>query len=179
MYIWQQDWISRWALYSPEQIAVSEEDSKATYSYAQLNQSANQIARLMYHTYKINKGDRIGVIADFSINYVALMSAAQKTGFVLVPINYRLTQYEISDILIDASPKMILCQNKYLHLVTDKHQEILFSIDILKDIKEDKESKEEIDVMNLYLRLIEQLAEANKKIKEYQERLTNLRYCLR
>jgi|Laugresbdmm110sd_1035091.scaffolds.fasta_scaffold00843_9 type I restriction enzyme M protein len=37
----------------------------------------------------------------------------------------------------------------------------------LKDIKADKEAKEEVDILNLYLKLNEQLSEANKKLKEY------------
>jgi type I restriction enzyme M protein len=41
----------------------------------------------------------------------------------------------------------------------------------LKDIKADKEAKEEIDILNLYLKLNEQLSEANKKIKEYSAEL--------
>lgn len=41
----------------------------------------------------------------------------------------------------------------------------------LKNIKTDKEAKEEIDVLNLYLKLNEQQSEANKKIKEYSAEL--------
>jgi len=41
----------------------------------------------------------------------------------------------------------------------------------LKDIKTDKEAKEEIDVLNLYLKLNEQQSEANKKIKEFAAEL--------
>jgi type I restriction enzyme M protein len=41
----------------------------------------------------------------------------------------------------------------------------------LRDIKNDKEAKEEIDVLNLYLKLNEQQSEANKKIKEYAAEL--------
>jgi type I restriction enzyme M protein len=41
----------------------------------------------------------------------------------------------------------------------------------LKDIKADKGAKEEIDVLNLYLKLNEQQSEANKKIKEYAAEL--------
>jgi len=37
----------------------------------------------------------------------------------------------------------------------------------IKEIKSDKESKEELEILNQYLRLSEQLAEANKKIKDY------------
>jgi type I restriction enzyme M protein len=41
----------------------------------------------------------------------------------------------------------------------------------LKDIKTDKEAKEEVDILNLYLKLNEQQTEANKKIKEYAAEL--------
>jgi type I restriction enzyme M protein len=41
----------------------------------------------------------------------------------------------------------------------------------LRDIKTDKESKEEIDILNQYLKLNEQYSEANKKIKEYAAEL--------
>jgi len=41
----------------------------------------------------------------------------------------------------------------------------------LKDVKADKEAKEEIDVLNVYLKLNEQQSEANKKIKEYTAEL--------
>jgi type I restriction enzyme M protein len=41
----------------------------------------------------------------------------------------------------------------------------------LKDIKKDKESIEEVAVLNLYLKLNEQQSEANKKIKEYTAEL--------
>jgi type I restriction enzyme M protein len=41
----------------------------------------------------------------------------------------------------------------------------------LKDIKIDKEAKEELDILNLYLKLNEQQLEANKKIKEYAAEL--------
>ncbi len=41
----------------------------------------------------------------------------------------------------------------------------------LKDIKTDKEAKEEVDILILYLKLNEQQSEANKKIKEYTAEL--------
>ncbi len=41
----------------------------------------------------------------------------------------------------------------------------------LKDIKKDKESIEEVAVLNLYLKLNEQQSEANKKLKEYTAEL--------
>jgi type I restriction enzyme M protein len=44
----------------------------------------------------------------------------------------------------------------------------------LKDVKTDKEAKEEVEILNLYLRLNQQQSEANKKIKEYAAELDKL-----
>ncbi len=117
MNVWQQDWISRWALYSPDRIAIFEEESGKSISYAQLNYKSNGIADYLKNQLQVHKGDRIAVIAEFSIEYICLFGAAQKLGFILVPINYRLAQAEVSDILHDSSPKMIFADDKYDHLI--------------------------------------------------------------
>jgi fatty-acyl-CoA synthase len=124
MNVWQQDWISKWALYSPNKIAIQEQESGKEITYKSLNDCANGIVQFLSSQYKILKGDRLAVLAEYNIEYVALFSAAQKAGFIIVPINYRLAQAEVSDILLDASPKLILTQNKYDHLVSQDFDKI-------------------------------------------------------
>ncbi len=51
-----------------------------------------------------------------------------------MPINYRLAQAEVSDILHDASPKLILTQNKYDHLVSQDFANINQDYTILTTI---------------------------------------------
>lgn len=117
MKMWQQDWISRWALYSPNKCALKEQDSGHEITYGDLNKKGNGIALHFQMIHHIQKGDRIAVIAEYTIDYIALFSAAQKLGFILVPLNYRLAQAEITEIIHDASPAMILVEDKYLHLI--------------------------------------------------------------
>ena len=134
MNIWQQDWISRWALYSPDRPAIHEQDSGNSITYAELNLKANGIAKYLKSQYQVDKGDRIAIIADFNIDYVALFAAAQKAGFIIVPVNYRLAQAEIKDILVDSSPKILLADEKYDHLISDDYSSIKISYDILDAI---------------------------------------------
>lgn len=117
MKVWQQDWISKWALYSPDKIAIQELESGKEISYSALNGKANGIVQYLDLNFGIGKGDRVVVLAEYNIEYIALFSAAQKAGFIIVPINYRLAQAEVTDILLDAAPKLILTQKKYEHLV--------------------------------------------------------------
>ena len=134
MDIWQQDWISKWALYSPNKIAIQEHESGKEITYKSLNDCANGIAQYLNSEYNIVKGDRVAVLAEYDIEYVALFSASQKAGFIIVPINYRLAQAEVIDIIRDASPKLILTQNKYDHLVCQDFANINQDYNVLNTI---------------------------------------------
>jgi len=134
MNLWQQDWISKWALYSPNKIAIQEHESGKEITYKSLNDCANGIAQYLNSEYNIVKGDRVAVLAEYDIEYVALFSASQKAGFIIVPINYRLAQAEVIDIIRDASPKLIFTQNKFNHLVSQDFAKINQDYGILSTI---------------------------------------------
>ena len=136
MKMWQHDWISRWALYSPEKLAIKEQDSDMEITYASLNKKANGILNQLQAMYHITSGDRIAVFAEYSIDYIALFSAAQKLGFAIVPLNYRLALPEITEILHDSAPRLILVENKFRHLVANEFSNISHDFSILGEMKE-------------------------------------------
>lgn len=90
----QFDWIGKWANYSPEKVAINDIITGESATYSKLNHRAETIAANLYHKYGIKKGDRIAVLSPFSVNLIALFGAAQKAGFILVPLNFRLTASE-------------------------------------------------------------------------------------
>jgi long-chain acyl-CoA synthetase len=55
----------------------------------------------------LRKGDRIGVLAQNSLEYVYLYGAAAKLGAIMLPMNWRLSSQEVEYILSDGSPKVI------------------------------------------------------------------------
>jgi len=118
MRAWQQDWIKKWDVYSPDKIAVKEFESGRTVTYRNIHQQAGQLAFLLMEKYNIKAGDRIGVLADFCIEYVILFNAAQKAGFILIPLNYRLAGQELKYIIEDAIPAIIISEDKYNHLLS-------------------------------------------------------------
>ncbi len=127
MKIWQQDWISRWALYSPERIAIQEQGSERSVTYRDLNEMANGIASYLTRSLAIKKGDRIVVLAEYSIEYIALFSAAQKTGLIIVPLNYRLSAPEIKEIIDNADPVWIYYQDTFEHLLPKDRRKTLLN----------------------------------------------------
>ncbi|KXK40211.1 MAG: o-succinylbenzoate--CoA ligase [Bacteroidetes bacterium OLB9] len=127
MEMWQQDWIAKWAIYSPNKIALQEHESGKAITYADLHYKACGIAAYLRTHHHIQKGDRIVVVAEFSIDYVALFSAAQKAGFIIVPVNYRLAMAEVKHIIEDAAPVLVLYDPHYAHILPHIGTEIILS----------------------------------------------------
>lgn len=121
------DWIAKWSTYSSQKIALVETDTNASITYGELNQKAEQLVRYLSSVYNLKKGSCVAMLAEFSINTFVLFAAAQKAGFILVPINYRLTHNEVLYILEDSEPELVLFEEKYHALIegTELHTEEL------------------------------------------------------
>ncbi len=115
------DWSAKWRLYSPRQLAVKEALSSRQMTYAELDAAACRVA-LALTSRGINRGDRLAILAEFSLEYIVLFAAAQKTGIVLVPLNYRLASREIDYLLGDAAPALLLFSPKFKTLLEEAPQ---------------------------------------------------------
>ncbi len=109
------DWISKWALYTPNKIALKESDRGIGLSYGQLNQVSNHLAIHLVTEFQLTKGDRVVVLAENCLEYFMLFSAAQKTGIILVPFNYRLTTSELQYLFTHTEPRLTIVEDKFLH----------------------------------------------------------------
>ncbi len=109
----ERDWTAKWALYRPDHIAVKEWETGRTLTYEQLNRLANRLSWHLTRHISIKTGDRIAVLAENCLEYLLLFAAAQKTGAILVPLNYRLTSSEIDYQLENTAPSLVLWEAKY------------------------------------------------------------------
>jgi acyl-CoA synthetase (AMP-forming)/AMP-acid ligase II len=71
------------------------------YTYAEYNAEVNRIANGLL-AYGVEKGDKIGILMKNSDQFAFAYFGILKAGAVAVPINFRLTAYEISYILNDS-----------------------------------------------------------------------------
>ncbi len=113
------DWCAKWALYSPDQMALKEFESGKTLTYSQWNHHSNELASLLQTQYKINKGDRIAILSENCLENLILFAAACKLGFILVPLNYRLSSSEIEYLLNDSSPSLLYVESKFRELLNE------------------------------------------------------------
>lgn len=110
------DWSSRWKQYSPTQLAVKEALTGRAMTYAELDAAACRLAQL-FSTQGLQAGDRVAVLSEFCLEYIVLFTAAQKTGIVLVPLNYRLAPREIDYLLGDSDPALLVYAPKFAELL--------------------------------------------------------------
>ena len=122
------DWISKWALYSPDHIALEEHGTNSKINYADLNQFADNLSFYLTHDLKLMQGDRIACLSLYSIDYVILLVACQKTGIILVPLNYRLSSSELTEILDDADVRYIYSQENFKNLISSQFHALILDI---------------------------------------------------
>jgi fatty-acyl-CoA synthase len=106
------DWLKRWAEYAPKHVALRDPNGRRDLTYADLYKLSTQIA----HELKargVKKGDRVGVLAKNSLEYVVLLFGAQRTGAILLPMNHRLAKPEIEYILTDSTPTLVLAEEEF------------------------------------------------------------------
>lgn len=108
-----QDWIARWAKYSPNAIAIHDLDQQQELTYHELHVWIDKIATCLKSVLDVQKGDRICVLSMNRWEYVVLFFACQRLGSILVPLNYRLAVAEMNYQLKDAQPSVFIYEEQY------------------------------------------------------------------
>lgn len=126
------DWLKRWNMYSPKSIAIKDGDTGRELSYAELFTLAQSGAHYLKEKYQIKKGDRVAVLATNELEYVFLFFALQRLGAIMVPVNFRLTEREITHIITDCSPRLVLCQEAHLEMISRLSRQLEFSFLLLQ-----------------------------------------------
>jgi fatty-acyl-CoA synthase len=110
------DWLHKRALLTPERIALQDAASGATVTYRQWNASANRTAHFL-RSLGVQRGDRVAVYAANSLAYLDVWQACSKIGAILQNVNWRLTVSEITQLVQDAAPCVLLYSADYAESV--------------------------------------------------------------
>lgn len=113
----ETDWLRKWAQYSPEAIALKDADSGREFTYRQFFHIADRLAVLLIERHGIEPGDRIALLAQNELECIFLFFAAQRARAILVPLNHRLAAREISHILQDCTPRLLVFQRQFSPLI--------------------------------------------------------------
>lgn len=107
----ETDWIGKWAMYSPDAVAIADDDTGESLTYAQAHERIRRLAAVLASRHGITRGDRVALLAQNDPSTLLLFSATQHLGALLVPINTRLAAREVAHILDDCAPKLVVAES--------------------------------------------------------------------
>ena len=87
-------------------------------AYRELNERVNRLANGLIAR-GIGPGDRVGILAENSIDFVAVVLAVAKTGAALVPMNFRYSGDEIAYVVGNCAPRVIFTGGGYTAKMLD------------------------------------------------------------
>lgn len=115
----QTDWISKWALYSPDAVMLQDDETGSSITYGEASRMMHRTAHMLQKIYGVKPGDRVAVLALNHMEYVVLFFAIQKLGAILVPLNFRLAAPELAYQLEDSSPYLLLLESDFVPTIKE------------------------------------------------------------
>lgn len=88
-----------------------------SFSFRDIHLRANALVRYFLEL-GISSGDRVALLAKNESQFLEIQVACMRAGVILVPINFRLAEPEVSFILGDCEPKLVMVTPEFHSLVT-------------------------------------------------------------
>jgi len=101
------DWVAHHAARRPDSPALRCAEDGRTVSWAELDDRVGRLAALL-GALGVTKGDRVALIAENDPRVFEAQFAAMRCGALFVPLNWRLTTHEITQICVDCTPRVLL-----------------------------------------------------------------------
>jgi fatty-acyl-CoA synthase len=114
---WELDWVENRARLSPNKKAIIDEDSNKSWTYEAVNNRSSSVAGWL-KSQGVKKGDRVALLSPNDISYFDLLLACGKIGAIFVPLNWRLSEHELNEILLDCSPLLLGIHQKFENMFT-------------------------------------------------------------
>ncbi|MCK1204314.1 AMP-binding protein [Streptococcus uberis] len=106
------DWFKGRSQLLPDKIAVIDGQTERSYTYDELNQRAEKLAAYLLKQ-KIEVGDRVALVSKNSVAHLDFLFACTKIGAIFVPLNWRLMQEELRDIVKDCQPSFMAYSQEF------------------------------------------------------------------
>jgi fatty-acyl-CoA synthase len=114
-----QDWLKYWSIHSPQNMALVDGETDEKWTYKELWSRSQSGAVYLENKCGIKKGDRILYVGQNDLSVLNLYFSAIRLGAILVPVNYRLTATEVSYIIDNAQPSLIVHDDLFENLTKE------------------------------------------------------------
>ncbi len=102
------DWLARREMLSPDaQALIDAQRDYAPVTYREWNRAANRTANWLA-ALGVGRGDLVAVLSMNCVEYLDIWFACGKLGAIMQTLNWRLTSNELSALLLDATPLVLI-----------------------------------------------------------------------
>ena len=116
------------------------------FTYKGLGLLSRKIAKYLIETLEIKKGEGIAILSESKPEYGACVFASTLTGGVTIPLDIKLSEYELKSILSDCLPSVLFVSQHYLNTALNLQKEI----PAIKHVILIDEVYHNSDVINIY-----------------------------
>ena len=106
------DLLAERARLTPERMALVSVETGERLTYAALDELSRRAAGALAAA-GVRSGDRYGILAHNSVEYVALFFAAAKSGAIAVPLSTRATPHELAGIVADCGMTVLFYSDEF------------------------------------------------------------------
>ncbi|MFW9991086.1 MAG: class I adenylate-forming enzyme family protein [Candidatus Odinarchaeota archaeon] len=115
------DIVQVYAQITPDKLAFK--DQRRSITFKEFNERTSKLANAFLDL-GLQKGDRISVLLNNSIEFVEIYVAAAKSGLVIVPINFRLTAKEGLYIAQNSGVKAAITEKRFIEITSTIREEM-------------------------------------------------------
>ena len=94
------------------------------FTYRGVGLLSRKLAYYLLTELKVKKGDRLAILSESKPEYGACVFASVISGMITVPLDIKLTKYELKSILTDCEPSIILVSKNYIEMAEYLKNEI-------------------------------------------------------
>jgi len=110
---------AKYAGLDPDREALVDVPNNRRITYGELDRRVRRLANGFVDGLGLHKGDRVAVIARNCIEYMEVYYACARVGLIAQPINWRLGVQEMSRILADGEPRVVVLSGEYSTLQSE------------------------------------------------------------
>jgi fatty-acyl-CoA synthase len=103
-----RDWVESNARRFGAEPALEDVDDGDVLTWAQLEDRVARVAGMLSEQFGVGRGDRVLVLAEGDPRVFEVMFACMRLGAIMVPLNWRLTPVELTELCVDTEPTLVI-----------------------------------------------------------------------
>lgn len=94
------------------------------FTYKGIGLLSRKLGTYLINDLQLKKGEKLAILSESKPEYGACVFASVMAGLITVPLDIKLTKYELKSILSDCSPSIILASQEYIEKALELQKEV-------------------------------------------------------